>query len=68
MTTGLLLIHAFPVDATMWEAQAGGPRTVAPHLPGFGGTPPAEGGVMTMERGARRCIEALDEADRLFAF
>jgi len=62
MTTGLLLIHAFPVDATMWEAQAGGPNTVAPHLPGFGGTPAAEGGVMTMERAATRCIEALDDA------
>jgi len=62
MTTGLLLIHAFPVDATMWDAQAGGPHTVAPHLPGFGGTPAADGGVMTMERGAQRCIEALDGA------
>jgi 3-oxoadipate enol-lactonase len=62
MTTGLLLIHAFPVDATMWEAQAGGPNTVSPHLPGFGGTPAADGGVMTMERAARRCIEALDDS------
>jgi 3-oxoadipate enol-lactonase len=62
MTTGLLLIHAFPVDATMWDAQAGGPGTVAPHLPGFGGSPRAEGGVMTMERAARRCLEALDDA------
>jgi 3-oxoadipate enol-lactonase len=62
MRTGLLLIHAFPVDATMWDAQGGGPRTVAPHLPGFGGSPMADGGVMTMERAAGRCLEALDEA------
>jgi 3-oxoadipate enol-lactonase len=62
MTTGLLLIHAFPVDAEMWGAQAGGPHTVAPHLPGFGGTPPAEDGVMTMEQAAGRCLDAIDRA------
>jgi len=62
MTTGLLLIHAFPVDATMWAAQTGGARTVAPQLPGFGGSRPAEDGVMTMELAARRCLEALDGA------
>jgi len=62
MTTGVLLIHAFPVDATMWAAQASGSRTIAPNLPGFGGSTAAEGGVMTMELGARRCVEALDEA------
>jgi 3-oxoadipate enol-lactonase len=61
MTTGLLLIHAFPVDAAMWRAQSGGPHTVAPHLPGFGGSAPPERGVMTMEHGAQRCVEALDE-------
>jgi pimeloyl-ACP methyl ester carboxylesterase len=62
MTTGLLLVHAFPVDARMWGAQLGGPRTIAPDLPGFGGTPAAEEGVMTMHRAADRCIEALDTA------
>jgi 3-oxoadipate enol-lactonase len=62
MTTGLLLIHAFPVDATMWRMQLGGDRTVAPNLPGFGGSQPADGGVMTMDLGARRCLEALDDA------
>ena len=42
MTTGLLLIHAFPLDARLWEPQLGslGARLplVAPHLPGFGAT------------------------------
>jgi pimeloyl-ACP methyl ester carboxylesterase len=34
---------------------------VAVDLPGFGGSPPA-GEVMTMQAGAERCVEALDEA------
>ena len=63
MTTGLLLIHAFPLDARMWEPQlsAFGPRlpVVAPHLPGFGGTPGPE--VLTMAEAARACVSALDE-------
>jgi 3-oxoadipate enol-lactonase len=62
MKPGLLLIHAFPVDARMWSAQLGGARTIAPDLPGFGGTPAAEGGVMTMDLAARRCLEAIDAA------
>jgi len=62
VTDGLLLIHAFPIDARMWSAQLGGVHTVAPNLPGFGGSAPAEGGVMTMTNGARRCLDALDEA------
>ncbi|MBM4421045.1 MAG: alpha/beta fold hydrolase [Chloroflexi bacterium] len=41
---GLLLVHAFPVDATIWQAQVAslatpGQTVVAPSLPGFGGTP-----------------------------
>ncbi|MDQ4108325.1 MAG: alpha/beta hydrolase [Actinomycetota bacterium] len=64
MTTGLLLIHGWPLDARMWEPQLGslGARlpVVAPHLPGFGGT---EGpGVLTMALAAERCVGALDEA------
>lgn len=62
MSTGLLLIHAFPLDARMWGELATGPGVVAPDLPGFGGTTPADGGVMTMERAAARCREALDAA------
>lgn len=64
MTTGLLLIHAFPLDARMWETQLGslGARlpVVAPHLPGFGGTEGPE--VLTMALAAEHCVRALDEA------
>jgi 3-oxoadipate enol-lactonase len=64
MTTGLLLIHAFPLDARMWEPQLGafGARlpVVAPHLPGFGGTPGPE--VLTMSMAAAQCVRALDDA------
>ena len=42
MTTGLLLLHAFPMDASMWQPQIDGLGTsmpiIAPNLPGFGGT------------------------------
>ena len=63
---GMLLIHAFPIDAQMWEAQIAAlgeaeVPVVAPHLPGFGGTASA-GDVMTMGSAAQRCLEALDGA------
>ncbi len=65
MPTGLLLIHAWPVDARMWEPQLGvfeGQLPVsAPHLPGFGGTDGPE--VLTMAAAAERCVDALDEAN-----
>jgi 3-oxoadipate enol-lactonase len=65
MTDGVLLIHAFPLDARMWDPQLAafgdGVPVVAPHLPGFGGTA-AAGDVMTMTSAAERCIEALDAA------
>jgi pimeloyl-ACP methyl ester carboxylesterase len=65
VTDGLLLIHGFPLDGSQWDAQVASLRdrvtTVAPHLPGFGGTEPA-GDVMTMEDAAARCIQALDGA------
>jgi 3-oxoadipate enol-lactonase len=61
---GLVLIHAFPLDASMWDPQVasfdGRVSVVAPNLPGFGGADPA-GDVMTMEAAARRCVEAIDE-------
>jgi 3-oxoadipate enol-lactonase len=64
MPTGLLLIHAFPLDARMWEPQLTtfGARlpVVAPHLPGFGGTRGPE--VLTMSEAASACVSALDEA------
>ena len=66
MSDGVLLVHAFPLDARMWEPQLGALAdalpVVAPHLPGFGGTEPA-GDVMTMSAAAGRCLDALDGAD-----
>lgn len=45
--TDIVLIHAFPVDAAMWERQVadlvGETGTLAPHLPGFGGEDLPEG-------------------------
>lgn len=62
---GLLLLHAWPLDARMWEPQRGVLRddlpVVAPDHPGFGSAPLA-GPVTTMEACARRALEALDEA------
>lgn len=63
---GVLLIHAFPMDASMWERQVHDLRTdgwpvVAPSLPGFGGA--ARGGdVLTMRAAAAHCERALDDA------
>jgi pimeloyl-ACP methyl ester carboxylesterase len=41
----LVLLHAFPLDRTMWRPQltglADGARVIAPDLPGFGESPPA---------------------------
>lgn len=65
MSDGLLLIHAFPLDASMWSGQSAEFSSrlpvVAPHLPGFGGTEPA-GDVMTMASAADRCLRALEDA------
>jgi pimeloyl-ACP methyl ester carboxylesterase len=66
VTDGLVLLHAFPLDARMWEAQlsafSGVLPVIAPHLPGFGGTEPA-GEVMTMGAAADRVLAELDRAD-----
>jgi len=55
MTDGLLLLHAWPIDARMWERQlAAVPEDLpvaAPHLPGFGDSE-AAGDVMTMRAAA----------------
>lgn len=63
MTDGLLLLHAWPLDARMWEPQMQArPRALpvaAPSHPGFGGTPSA-GPVTTMEACARSAETALD--------
>jgi len=64
MADGLLLLHAWPLDARMWEPQAGslpeGLAVVMPNNPGFGGAEPA-GEVMTMVSAAERALAALDE-------
>jgi len=64
MTDGVLLVHAFPLDARMWEPQLGALAdavpVVTPHLPGFGGT--AGGDVMSMDDAAVRCLDSLDAA------
>ena len=64
MTT-LLLVHAWPLDASMWEEQVaalqGEADVLAPSLPGFGGTPPA-GDVLTMEAMANSLVAELDRA------
>ncbi len=43
MTLGLLMLHAFPLDSTMWNAQSEGLAGTLPvvtvDLPGFGGAP-----------------------------
>jgi pimeloyl-ACP methyl ester carboxylesterase len=64
MTDGLLLLHAWPIDARMWEPQLNAvPEELpvaAPHLPGFGDSEPA-GDVMTMSAAAERALAAMGE-------
>ena len=59
----LFLIHAFPMDHTMWDAQVGflrdRYRVLTPDLPGFGQTPAAPGW-----RVAAAAAGVLDIADR----
>lgn len=65
MADGLLLLHAWPVDARMWEPQRsalpGSVTVAAPDLPGFGGSALA-GETTTMAACAARALGALDEA------
>jgi pimeloyl-ACP methyl ester carboxylesterase len=65
MTDALLLLHAFPLDASMWEPQAAGlsgsARVLAPNFPGFGGNP-LGGDVMTMDAAADLAERSLQEA------
>jgi 3-oxoadipate enol-lactonase len=62
---GVMLIHAFPLDARMWDEQVGRLRSraavVAPSLPGFGGTERA-GSTLSMGAAADRCLRELDAA------
>jgi 3-oxoadipate enol-lactonase len=61
----LLLVHAFPVDAAMWDSQIASLRgevdVLAPSLPGFGETPPV-GDVLTMDAAADFLAGELDRA------
>jgi 3-oxoadipate enol-lactonase len=64
MTT-LLLVHAFPLDASMWDEQVdalkGAAAMLAPSLPGFGGTP-GPGELLTVEAMANSLVGELDSA------
>jgi pimeloyl-ACP methyl ester carboxylesterase len=63
VTDGLLLLHAWPLDARMWERQLAavpdGVPVAAPNHPGFGGSEPA-GDVTTMAACAARALSAID--------
>lgn len=63
--TDVVLIHAFPVDAAMWERQVvdleGEVGALAPHLPGFGGEDLPEG-PLTVEAMADAVAAAMDRA------
>ena len=65
MPTGLLLIHAFPLDASMWQPQLAGlgidMPIVAPDLPGFGAAA-TTGDTSTMDEMAETCVAALQAA------
>lgn len=65
MFDGIVFIHAFPLDGSMWADQLEefGKRTkvLAPSLPGFGGAPPT-GEVMTMSAAADQVARAMHEA------
>lgn len=62
MSDGVLLVHAFPVDARMWEAQRRiGQAVVSPDLPGFGAAQMG-GDVLTMAAAAEHCLAAVDAA------
>src|SRR5919201_989655 len=65
MPDGILLLHAWPLDARMWEPQLAAlpneVRVVAPNLPGFGGSGPA-GAVTTMRTAAERMLSELERA------
>ncbi len=60
----LLLIHAFPLDRTMWRAQVAGLqlhyRVIAPDLRGFGHSSEADGDAVSMEQYADDLRALLD--------
>lgn len=65
MADGLLLLHAYPLDSSMWlpqvEAFKDETKVVTPNFPGCGGTP-ARGQVTTMDSAADVAAEAVRAA------
>jgi 3-oxoadipate enol-lactonase len=65
MADGLILLHAFPLDSSMYDRQFDAfidrTRVLAPNFPGFGASEP-EGEVMTMDEAADRVVEEMDKA------
>ena len=64
MTDGLLLLHGWPLDGSMWDPQIVGLEDVAiiaPSMPGFGGTP-VTAAVMTMDAAADAAADAVRNA------
>jgi 3-oxoadipate enol-lactonase len=65
MTDGVLLLHPFPLDASMWEPQVSVFQAelllTAPNFPGFGGTP-VPGKVVHMDDAADAAAEATQAA------
>jgi len=59
----VVLLHAFPLGAGMWEPQIAsipkGWRLITPDLRGFGGTTDADGGEPTMDDYARDVVDLL---------
>jgi pimeloyl-ACP methyl ester carboxylesterase len=59
---GLVLLHAFPLDSSLWEHQAGALadrfRVIVPDLPGFGGSAVSAG--LTVDSIADVVAELLD--------
>ncbi len=69
MADGILLLHAWPLDGSIYDAQVEALRTalpgtavLAPHLPGFGGAEPPTTGVLTMDEAADAALAAADAA------
>lgn len=64
MGAGLLLIHGWPLDGSMWDRQVAAlndeATVLAPDLPGFGGTLPS-GNVMGMDAAADACHSVAKE-------
>jgi pimeloyl-ACP methyl ester carboxylesterase len=66
MADGLLLLHAFPLDASMWEPQVAAFEdqlpVVAVDFPGFGSASGESLEVMSMDAAAEAGLKALDAA------